>query len=113
MSLIVSGDAFHMSFYEDFAKEIGVSTRTLFMYESGQPYPKSVEVYKKIADVMKVDYSYLLEDTDHFLAQVQNRYGNQEMNKLKKLDVTLINVKRPQGDFLKSYEPDPEDRSGC
>ncbi|MDD7593090.1 MAG: helix-turn-helix transcriptional regulator [Peptoniphilaceae bacterium] len=70
---------------EDLAKDIGVSTRTLFMYESGQRYPKSVEVYKKIADVMHVDYNYLLEDTDHFLSQVQGRYGNREMNKIQAL----------------------------
>ncbi|WP_066924564.1 helix-turn-helix domain-containing protein [Murdochiella massiliensis] len=70
---------------ENFAIEIGVSTRTLSMYESGQRYPKSVKVYKKIADVMKVDYNYLLEDTDHFLSRVQGRYGNREMNKIQAL----------------------------
>lgn len=29
-----------------------------------------------------------------------------DMVNLKKLDVTRISVERPQGDFLKSYEPD-------
>lgn len=36
-----------------------------------------------------------------------------EMAKLKKLDATLLNVERPQSDFLKSYTPEPEDWSGC
>ncbi|MDK8323854.1 MAG: helix-turn-helix transcriptional regulator, partial [Campylobacter ureolyticus] len=36
----------------DFAKMIGISTRTLVHYEDGERYPRDVEVYKKIAEVM-------------------------------------------------------------
>lgn len=31
----------------DFAKMIGISTRTLVHYEDGERYPRDVEVYKK------------------------------------------------------------------
>ena len=42
---------------EAFAKEIGVSIRTLFKYETGQSFPKTMEITKQIASVMKVDYN--------------------------------------------------------
>ena len=42
---------------DEFAKLIGVSKRTLLLYEQGKRYPKQKEVYEKIAEVMGCDYN--------------------------------------------------------
>ncbi len=69
----------------DFAKMIGISTRTLVHYEDGERYPRDVEVYKKIAEVMDCDYNYLLEESDEFLNRVYNMGGKRELEKARAL----------------------------
>lgn len=69
----------------DFAKIIGISTRTLVHYEDGERYQRDVEVYKKIAKVMNCDYNYLLEESDEFLNQVYNMGGKKELEKARAL----------------------------
>ena len=51
----------------DFAKMIGISTRTLVHYEDGERYPRDVEVYKKIAEVMAVSYTHLTLPTTPYV----------------------------------------------
>lgn len=75
---------------EDFAKQIGISLKTLYFYETGQRFPKSVETYEKIAEVMQCDYNYLLEDGDSFVSEVANKYGQGEARKAQALTEGLV-----------------------
>lgn len=75
---------------EDFAKQIGISLKTLYFYETGQRFPKSVETYEKIAEVMQCDYNYLLEDGDSFISEVANKYGQGEARKAQALTEGLV-----------------------
>ena len=77
---------------EDFAKMIGISTRTLVHYEDGETYPRDVEVYKKIAEVMNCDYNYLLEESDEFLNRVYNMGGKRELEKARALTEGLSSL---------------------
>ena len=76
----------------DFAKMIGISTRTLVHYEDGERYPRDVEVYKKIAEVMNCDYNYLLEESDEFLNRVYNMGGKKELEKARALTEGLSSL---------------------
>lgn len=76
----------------DFAKMIGISTRTLVHYEDGERYPRDVEVYKKIAEVMDCDYNYLLEESDEFLNRVYNMGGKRELEKARALTEGLSSL---------------------
>lgn len=69
----------------EFAKMIGVSPRTLVHYEDGERYPRDIDVYRKIAEVMNCDYNYLLGETDEFLSRVYNEGGKRELNKARLL----------------------------
>ena len=46
---------------DEFAKLIGVSKRTLLLYEQGKRFPKQKEVYEKIAELMNCDYNFLID----------------------------------------------------
>lgn len=72
-----------------FSKLIGVGLKTLYLYESGQRFPRNVETYERIADVMQCDYNYLLEDGDQFIAEVAGKYGQDEARKAKALSESL------------------------
>lgn len=76
----------------DFAKMIGISTRTLVHYEDGEKYPRNIEVYKKIAEVMNCDYNYLLEESDEFLNRVYNMSDKKELEKARALTEGLSSL---------------------
>ena len=70
---------------DEFAKLIGVSKRTLRLYEQGKRFPKQKEVYEKIAELMNCDYNFLMGEEDLFLEEVSNRYGTGEVAKVRAL----------------------------
>lgn len=75
---------------ENFAKQIEISPKTLYFYETGQRFPKSMETYEKIAKVMQCDYNYLLENDDIFVSEVANKYGQGEARKAQALTEGLV-----------------------
>ena len=75
---------------ENFAKQIEISPKTLYFYETGQRFPKSMETYEKIAKVMQCDYNYLLENDDIFVSQFANKYGQGEARKAQALTEGLV-----------------------
>lgn len=57
------------------AQTIGVSTRTVQNYETANMYPKSREIYKKLASALNIDINYLLTEDEEFITEAQSRYG--------------------------------------
>lgn len=80
----------HKLTQSEFAEQIGVGLKTLYFYETGQRFPKNVETYEKIAEVMKCDYNYLLEDGDSFVSEVAGKYGQGEARKAQALTEGLV-----------------------
>ena len=74
----------------DFAKQIEISPKTLYFYETGQRFPKSIETFEKIAEIMQCDYNYLLEDDISFVSEVANKYGQGEARKAQALTEGLV-----------------------
>ena len=60
---------------EELAKMIGVSKRTVQNYETADMYPKSREVYYKIADALDSDVNYLLTEGEEFILGAGEKYG--------------------------------------
>lgn len=61
---------------QELAKKLNVTLRTIANYESGISYPKKREMYKDLADVLKVNTNYLLTEDEEFLLQAKEQYGS-------------------------------------
>lgn len=46
------------------AEKIGVSVRMIIKYEHGESYPRSREIYARLADILAVPVNYLLTEDD-------------------------------------------------
>ena len=60
---------------EALAEIINVSKRTVQNYETADMYPKSREIYGKLASVFGVDVNYLLTEEEIFVYEASKRYG--------------------------------------
>lgn len=70
---------------EEFAKAIGVSLRTITNYETNGVYPKKREIYPKIAEVLGVDINYLMTESDAFITEANEKYGERGTKQAKEL----------------------------
>lgn len=61
---------------EDLARLIGVSKRTVINYEAGNSYPKSRDVYHKIAGALDIDVNYLLTEDEEFVLEANESFGS-------------------------------------
>ncbi len=59
------------------AEAIGVSTRTVQNYETANMYPKSRDIYKRLAVTLNADINYLLTEDEEFITEAQTLYGAQ------------------------------------
>ena len=60
----------------DLAKLIGASTRTIAYYEAGKTYPRTLEVYDRLAKALHVDVNYLRTENEEFMTEVGEKYGS-------------------------------------
>lgn len=58
------------------ADEIGVSLRTVRGWEVEGRFPKQHDLYKKLADALGCDVSYLMTDEDAFITEAAEQYGS-------------------------------------
>ncbi len=54
---------------------VGVSLRTIAGYESENRYPRTRELYHKLAEAVAVDVNYLLTENEEFTVSAGERYG--------------------------------------
>ncbi|MDR0286539.1 MAG: helix-turn-helix domain-containing protein [Clostridiales bacterium] len=60
---------------EELAKAIGVNTRSVQRYETGESHPRYREMYKTIAEIFDVDENYLLTENEEFIKVANEMYG--------------------------------------
>lgn len=60
---------------EELGRQLGKSKRTIVSYEKGDSYPRTREVYNKLAEILEVDVNYLLTEETEFLTDVGAEYG--------------------------------------
>lgn len=59
----------------DLAKLVSVSTRTIAYYEAGKTYPRTLEVYDRLAKALHVEVNYLRTENEEFMTEVGQQYG--------------------------------------
>mgnify|MGYP001783776939 CR=1 FL=1 len=57
------------------ANAIGVALRTVRGWEIEGRYPKQVEIYQRLADVLGCDVSYLTSEGESFITEATEQYG--------------------------------------
>ncbi len=60
----------------ELAKKIGVSLRTVAGWETNGRFPKTRDMYKKVADVLGISANYLMTDDEEFLIEAREKYGD-------------------------------------
>lgn len=58
------------------ADAAGISRRAYIGYETEGKYPRTHEVYQKLAAFFGVELTYLLTEDEEFVAQVSEEYGS-------------------------------------
>lgn len=61
---------------EELAAAVGLSARAIQNYEQKNISPRKREIYKKLADVLGVDITFLLTDEEEFIVEAQEKYGS-------------------------------------
>ena len=64
---------------KDLAEQSGISLRTIQNYELGTRMPKKQETYTKLADVLDIEESSLLDENVSFVLRANERYGGDAM----------------------------------
>ena len=73
----------------DLAVLLGVTTRTVQNYESGNLYPKNSEIYGKLSNIFGVTADYLLDKTDF---EVAEKFKKGEATSKQDIDELISNV---------------------
>lgn len=60
----------------EFGKLVGVSLRTVRGWENEGRYPRYRDLYKKIAEVLECETSYIMTDEESFITEVSENYGS-------------------------------------
>ena len=60
---------------DQLAEKAGISKRALSNYETGGLLPKSRETYDKLADVLQMEVSVLLDEDAEFVMRAREEYG--------------------------------------
>jgi transcriptional regulator with XRE-family HTH domain len=59
----------------DLAKQVGLGVNTIGNYESGKTYPKTRDVYHRLAAILGVSVETLYNENDAFIGEAQAQYG--------------------------------------
>ena len=60
---------------EELGQKLGKSKRTIVSYESGKSYPRTMEVYDQLAELLEVSVNYLRTENEEFMTEVTGKYG--------------------------------------
>jgi transcriptional regulator with XRE-family HTH domain len=65
---------------EDLAKMVGVSSKTISRYESGESNPRYPKIYDSLAQALEIDKHELLSDEDAFVLSIKEKFGSYDAN---------------------------------
>ena len=65
---------------DDLAKMVGVSSKTISRYESGESNPRYPRIYDDLAKALKIDKPELLSDEDAFVLSIKEKFGSYDAN---------------------------------
>ena len=65
---------------EDLAKMVGVSSKTISRYESGESNPRYPKIYDGLAQALEIDKHELLSNEDAFVLSIKEKFGSYDAN---------------------------------
>src|SRR5690554_4468650 len=65
---------------DDLAKMVGMSSKTISRYESGESNPRYPRIYDDLAKALKIDKLELLSDEDAFVLSIKEKFGSYDAN---------------------------------
>ncbi len=65
---------------EDLAKMVGVSSKTISRYESGESNPRYPKIYDDLAQALEINKHELLSDEDAFVLSIKEKFGSHDAN---------------------------------
>lgn len=65
---------------DDLANMVGVSSKTISRYESGESNPRYPRIYDDLAKALKIDKLELLSDEDAFVLSIKEKFGSYDAN---------------------------------
>ena len=65
---------------DDLAKMVGVSSKTISRYESGESNPRYPRIYDDLAEALKIDKLELLSNEDAFVLSIKEKFGSYDAN---------------------------------
>ncbi|OLS03495.1 helix-turn-helix domain-containing protein [Tissierella creatinophila] len=65
---------------DDLAKMVGMSSKTISRYESGESNPRYPRIYDDLAKALKIDKLELLSDEDAFVLSIKEKFGSYDSN---------------------------------
>ncbi len=60
---------------QELADKAGVALKTIKNYESGKTYPKTRDVYSKLADALSIKIEFLYNENEEFFDDARKKYG--------------------------------------
>jgi len=69
----------------DLADAAGVSLRSISNYESGAKYPRTHEVYERIAKALAVDVNNFFGEDNEFVMKAREKYGSRGSKQAEEL----------------------------
>ena len=69
----------------ELAQMAGIAVRTVINYESGSRMPKSRDSYMRLAEVLDVDLSSLMDENAEFIIGSSEKYGSRGRRQAEKL----------------------------
>ena len=70
---------------EELATIVGLTRKAVNNYEIGKTHPRTRDMYKKLADTLKLDVNYLLTEDEEFIAGASELYGSRGAKQAKLL----------------------------
>ena len=70
---------------KELAQMTGIAVRTIINYESGSRMPKSKDSYVRLARVLDVDLSSLMDENADFTIRASEKYGSRGRRQAEKL----------------------------
>jgi len=61
---------------EKLAAKVGLTRNSIVNYERGSSYPKTRDIYFKLAEIFNVNVNYFLTDDEAFITEAAERYGH-------------------------------------
>ena len=70
---------------QELANQVGVSLKTISLYETNESHPRYRKIYDKLAELLDTTHDYLVTDEDDFVLNARELYGSRGANDAREM----------------------------